>query len=268
MKKETDLGISFDTKEKMKKNIVYVGIFSIIMIFAGLTSAYIVSMGGSFWLKFPFPKGFFYSTAAIVLSSLTYFLAVKATRKDDIKMTRIFMVSTLILGILFCVFQYKGYKQLSEQGAYLISPITVVDGKYGDYYEVKQNGSFVEIDGNDFFLNGKLMTESQWKALQGFFKQFETIKSSAVENLKPFDPAFTLYYKSEPLQLVDGKLIKPNGEALQMVDYQRLQMVSWNIRDGRGDFFHKGKYGKDFSIYFKGKELNYKNRALYYQGKN
>ena len=38
-------------KEKMKKNLVYVGIFSIVMLFAGFTSAYIVTMGDSFWLN-------------------------------------------------------------------------------------------------------------------------------------------------------------------------------------------------------------------------
>ena len=42
-------------KEKMKKNLVYVSIFSGVMLFAGLTSAYIVSMGDSFWIKFPLP---------------------------------------------------------------------------------------------------------------------------------------------------------------------------------------------------------------------
>ena len=39
--------------EKMKKNLVYVSCFSIIMLFAGLTSAYIVSMGDAFWLETP-----------------------------------------------------------------------------------------------------------------------------------------------------------------------------------------------------------------------
>ncbi len=34
--------------EKMKKNLVYVSCFSIVMLFAGLSSAYIVSMGDAF----------------------------------------------------------------------------------------------------------------------------------------------------------------------------------------------------------------------------
>ena len=47
-----------EVREKMKKNLVYVGIFSIVMLFAGLTSGYYVSMGKSFWLKYPMPTGF------------------------------------------------------------------------------------------------------------------------------------------------------------------------------------------------------------------
>ena len=43
---------------------------------------------------------------------------------------------------------------------------------------------------------------------------------------------------------------------------RRLQSLAWNIRDERGDFFHKGELGKDFHVYYKGKELQYKNRAL------
>jgi cytochrome c oxidase subunit 3 len=48
---------------------------------------------------------------------------------------------------------------------------------------------------------------------------------------------------------------------------RRLQSLAWNIRDNRGDFFYKGKLGKDFHIYYKGKELKYKERALYFGNK-
>ncbi|MBN9294763.1 MAG: cytochrome c oxidase subunit 3 [Flavobacteriia bacterium] len=269
MGKDYNVDISFETREKMKKNLVYIGIFSIVMIFAGLTSAYIVSMGGAFWVKFPFPSSFYFSTASIVLSSVTYILAINATKKDEIKKTRVFMILTLLLGIAFSLFQFNGYKQLYSKGAFLVSPITVVDGRYGDYYEVKQNGHFVEVDGNNYLLQGKRMTASEMQKLQNYFRNFEKITTS-----RDSDPVFNnldsdiiLYYKNEPLQLIDGHFVKPDGTRLLTVDLQRLQMLSWNIRDGRGDFFHKGEYGKDFKLYFKGKELQYKDRSLYYQGK-
>lgn len=43
--------LSPEIRVKMKKNLLYVGIFSIVMLFAGLTSAYYVNMGAPFgWL--------------------------------------------------------------------------------------------------------------------------------------------------------------------------------------------------------------------------
>jgi cytochrome c oxidase subunit 3 len=56
MKRDYSRELEPDVRKKMKKNLVYVGIFSIVMMFAGFTSAYIVSMGDSFWLKYPLPN--------------------------------------------------------------------------------------------------------------------------------------------------------------------------------------------------------------------
>lgn len=257
----------FDVKMKMKRNMIYVSIFSIVMVFAGLTSAYIVSMGGSFWVKYPFPTAFFISTAAILISSLTYHLAVKGAEKRNKKTVQIYITLTLILGIAFSFFQFKGYQQLVNNGAFLVSPIIVSDGRYGDYYEVKQDGHFVEVDGNNYMLQGELMTAEQMSKLQSYFKHFENIKVDGDPTFSNLPEGFSLYFKNEPLQLVNGRFIKTDGTGLQTVDLHRLKMLSLHVRDGRGDFFHKGEYGKDFKIYFKGNELEYSERTLYYQGK-
>ena len=87
--------------EKMKKNLVYVSIFSIIMLFAGFTSAYIVMMGDSFWLKYPLPSGFWLSTGSIVASSITFILAIAAIKKNNQTLLKIFMALTVALGIAF-----------------------------------------------------------------------------------------------------------------------------------------------------------------------
>jgi cytochrome c oxidase subunit 3 len=50
---------------------------------------------------------------------------------------------------------------------------------------------------------------------------------------------------------------------MKPVDEIRLNDLAVNIRDGRGDFFARGTYGKDFTIYFKGEALVYKNRELF-----
>jgi cytochrome c oxidase subunit 3 len=85
-----------EIQEKVKKNLVYVGIFSVIMLFAGFTSAYIVSMGDSFWLKFPLPSAFWISTAVIILSSVFFELAIRSIKKENASRLKLFMALALL----------------------------------------------------------------------------------------------------------------------------------------------------------------------------
>jgi hypothetical protein len=64
-----------------------------------------------------------------------------------------------------------------------------------------------------------------------------------------------------------GSLYFSNREPLFLETELRLSQLARNIVDKRVDFFVRGEYGKDFTLYFKGKELDYKNRSLYYEGK-
>lgn len=254
--------LSPEVREKMKKNLVYIAIFSIVMIFAGFTSAYIVSMGDTFWVKYPLPKGFWVSTVLIILSSIVYQIAVSKAVKKQLSTVRLLMVLTFGLGIGFAVFQWIGYGQLVEEGAHFRSSILVVDGRYGDYFEIKQEGKLVEVNANDFYLGGKKMTESQMSALRSFVKPFENTAAPSGYHVNSLTPGFELLYEHEPVSVQGGLLVTKGGKALQYVDMRRLQYLAWNIRDGRGDFFHKGQLGKDFHVFYKGKELQYKNREL------
>lgn len=268
MKRDYSKELSPEVREKTKKNLVYVGIFSIVMMFAGFTSAYIVSMGDSFWLKYPMPKAFIISTVIIVLSSIFLELGIRFVKKNNQKLLKLFVTLTFLCGIAFVYFQFKGYNQLIDQGIHPVNNhIIVIEGRYGDYYEVKYKGDFIEVDGNNYLLNGKVFSESQLKEYQNFMKQFlilERNKSFKVDN---YGTAFILYYNSQPLGLINGKLSLPDGKEIQYVDQIRLRDLAVNVRDERGDFFVKGKLGKDFHIYFKGKELSYKNRDLQIDGK-
>jgi|GEM_PF-4378895 len=49
--------------------LMWLGLVSIVMLFAGLMSAYIVRQSAGNWLEFPLPQVFIYSTLVIVLSS-------------------------------------------------------------------------------------------------------------------------------------------------------------------------------------------------------
>ena len=72
-----------------------------------------------------------------------------------------------------------------------------------------------------------------------------------------------MYYQNEPVKVEGGQLVA-GAKILQYTDMRRIQFLAWNIRDHRGDFFHKGQLGKDFHVFYKGKELTYKNRDLMY----
>jgi cytochrome c oxidase subunit 3 len=267
MRKDFYQELSPEVREKTKKNLVYVGIFSVIMLFAGFTSAYYVSMGDSFWLKYPLPKSFWLSTASIVLSSIVLQLAIGAAKNNKQSQLKAYMASTLLLAIGFIYFQFNGYKQLIDFGAHAVNNhIIVTDGRYGDYYEVKYKGDFIEVDGNTYLWKGQPMTEQQIADYQKFMQQFLKIDRMKTYPVKNYGTSFVLYASNEPLGLINGKLLRPNGKELEYVDRLRLHDLAVHVMDRRGDFFIKGQMGKDFHIYFKGKEVEYKDRQLYYKG--
>jgi len=95
---------------------LWVGIGSLLMMFAGLTSAYIVKRNQPNWQSFELPVFFWYSTAAIILSSVTIFLAEKAFKQREMKKYRTLVIVTLVLGALFIFFQVLGFQQFWNQG--------------------------------------------------------------------------------------------------------------------------------------------------------
>lgn len=254
-----------EQREKMSKNLVYIGIFSVVMIFAGLTSAYIVSMGDQFWVKYPFPTPFWISTVCIVLSSIVLWAGLRMAMKGNPNGGKIGTVGALVLGLAFAFFQYKGYGELVDNGAFFNSNIVVTEGRYGDYYQLKIDGKFMEVDGNEYFVAGKKLSEKEKAGVSDFARQFENAQNKLPASVKNYGK-YTLLYKNKEVTIKDHKLFVSDSVELQYTDLYRLSSFSWHIRDGRGDFFHHGTFGKDFHIFYKGKELTYKDRSLYYNG--
>lgn len=107
------------------KFALWVGIGSILMMFAGLTSAYIVKRNQANWMTFDLPVSFWYSTASIILSSITIMLAVKAFKERAMSRYRSFTVATMLLGILFIFLQVIGFRQLWAIGLTLQSNVSI-----------------------------------------------------------------------------------------------------------------------------------------------
>ncbi len=113
---------SIDSQRKKihpHKFTLWVAIGSIIMMFAGLTSAYIVKSNQPKWLTFEMPRIFWYSTGIILLSSLTIQMALKEFKDRKINKYRRLITVTLVLGILFIVMQFLGFSQIWATGVTL-----------------------------------------------------------------------------------------------------------------------------------------------------
>lgn len=98
------------------KFTLWVGIASIIMMFAGLTSAYIVKSSMPGWTPVSMPTLFYYSTAVILLSSLTLQLALKNFKERNKITYRNLLAISFVLGLLFVLMQLIGFSQLFESG--------------------------------------------------------------------------------------------------------------------------------------------------------
>jgi cytochrome c oxidase subunit 3 len=100
------------------KFTLWVAIGSIIMMFAGLTSAYIVKSGQAGWHEVKTPALFWYSTAILVASSVTIQAALRSFKHRSMTTFRMLLVVTFILGVAFVIMQYKGFQWLWERGVH------------------------------------------------------------------------------------------------------------------------------------------------------
>ena len=98
------------------KFTLWVGLASIVMMFAGFTSAYIIKRNQGNWVSFDLPSVFWYSTAVIIISSITLLLAKAAFKNRDMLQYKNLVVATLVLGVLFIALQIIGFKQLWANG--------------------------------------------------------------------------------------------------------------------------------------------------------
>lgn len=95
-----------------QKFAMWFALGSILLMFAGFTSGYLVRRGQGMWEQFEMPQLFAVSTGVILVSSLTYFLGLKAFKKKNWGSYNGLMLLTLALGITFMVLQYLGFKEM------------------------------------------------------------------------------------------------------------------------------------------------------------
>ncbi|WP_272150786.1 cytochrome c oxidase subunit 3 [Tenacibaculum aiptasiae] len=117
-------------KRKSAKPMLWISMISMVMFFAGLTSAYVISMNREDWVTFELPQAFYVSTVLIVMSSITLILSQKFLKKDKIQMSFMLLLATLVLGLGFVWQQYVGFNELKAVGLYFTGPESTVSTSF------------------------------------------------------------------------------------------------------------------------------------------
>ncbi len=103
-----------------KKFALWLFLVTIVMIFASLTSAYLVKKGDGNWRTVDLPSLFWVTSGIIVVSSAVLHIAYRAAKKDLIENVKWGLLITLVLGIAFTVGQFYSWGQLIDNNIYLV----------------------------------------------------------------------------------------------------------------------------------------------------
>lgn len=119
-----------EIKKKVAKPLLWIAIVSMIMMFAGLTSAYVVRQAKGDWLKFELPVLFYISTAIIIASSITMNWAIASAKKEQLKNIKTAVLLTLLLGIGFAISQFAAWGQLTDQKVFFAGESSNASGSF------------------------------------------------------------------------------------------------------------------------------------------
>lgn len=101
-----------------KKFALWLFIVSIVMIFAAMTSAYIVRKGEGNWLIVDIPSIMYINTAIIIVSSITMHWAYLSAKRDNFQPLKSALLLTTVLGIVFIAGQIISWEKLHEAGVF------------------------------------------------------------------------------------------------------------------------------------------------------
>ena len=109
------------------KMMLWFGIASLFMTFAGFTSAFIVSKSREDWiLNFDLPTAFSFSLFIIITSSLSLILARRELLKNNFRSTTIYLTITFVLGVIFIISQFIGFNEIIENGYHFTGPTSTI----------------------------------------------------------------------------------------------------------------------------------------------
>lgn len=157
-------GLDPEVKVRSRKMMMWLIIFAVVMLFAGITSALIVLYGKVVWLRMVPPSILWVSNAIIVLSSVTLIAALRVLRKGNHKLAFTLHVLTLVLGLAFAYTQNAAWKNFADRGLgytvtkneegikfYRWNSLNKMSGEYGVDYWFEINGETLVKEGDDFY---------------------------------------------------------------------------------------------------------------------
>lgn len=121
---------------------MWIGIVSMVMIFAAFTSAYVVKKADTkTWQEIILPQIFTTSTMVIVASSVCMHAAYLSFCRQRLQLYRGFMVLTFLLGATFLSMQLQGWNELVAEGVSLKGNVA------GSFIYVISGSHFLHVAG-------------------------------------------------------------------------------------------------------------------------
>jgi len=110
-----------NTKNKIhpQKFALWIACGSIVMLFVGFTSAFVVRRAAGNWLEFDLPKLFFWNAGLIIASSVILHFSKVSFKNNNFSMYKLLLVLGALMGVGFVALQYEAWIQMTEAGIFL-----------------------------------------------------------------------------------------------------------------------------------------------------
>ena len=103
-----------------QKFAMWLFIVTVVMLFAAMTSAYIVRQAEGNWLQFNLPDSLYVSSVIILLSSVTMHWAYISAKKDAFRNLKLAIIITTVLGFTFTLSQWQVWKDLVAMDVFFV----------------------------------------------------------------------------------------------------------------------------------------------------
>jgi cytochrome c oxidase subunit 3 len=102
---------------------VWILLTAVVMLFAGLSSAYIVLRGVPAWQRIELPSLLWPNTLILLLSSVAIDISRRAVRRNDLQSMKRWLTVGGLLGLAFLIGQLAAWRQLVNAGVYIPSTL-------------------------------------------------------------------------------------------------------------------------------------------------